>query len=506
MAGINTTSGGLNTTGGSQGGGGGQSEGGAVKYNRAQQLSAAEKLQARTNILAAIKEGEEPNLVAGDIIPKNTEPFVVNGLYNIRTAGGDNDLKSGPSLFQVIRGYFDENCNPFYADTYVSTGQNLVDPDQYLTINDHKGFYFPIAQGKWGSYGTTQENNGYVVVADTQYNVYFKATKPTAGRYGTELVPVTYNGKNYYVTTGHGWLTILMPNDTVPACHVAWSNGKDSEAGVFRNHTKDIETCMRWFHKWGMGGAYDANSAEFDEINLTLRRCYRRWGSVKLATPQWTMTEEQSGEGEQETTNYIFTATIAAMKENSLWRTKYQGVEVDGNTLTVRSTTIDSVEDLLEDFGSLDFFYVKAVPDETTFAQLGVDLDDDSMANDYGLQYFLNAGEIAEVPAYVTEAFAQSGKDPLYNNVAYSKMLAEVVATAFGLMNRRMLALERKKDLVCENLVVKRRASIEGWREVDAAPSSSNAKGSKGDYFIASDYIYICVATNTWKRAALSTF
>ena len=506
MAGINTTSGGLNTTGGSQGGGGGQSEGGAVKYTVAQQLSDAEKLRARQNILAAIKEGEEPLLTVGDIIPKNTEPFVVNGLYAIQTAGGDNDLKSGPSLLRVIRGYFDEDLNPFYADTFVSTGQNLVDPDQYLTINGHKGFYFPIAQGKWGSYGTTQENNGYVVIAETQYNVYFKATKPTAGSYGTELVPVTYDGRNYYVTTGPGWLTILMPSDTVPACHVAWSNGKDSEAGAFGNHTKDIETCVRWFHEWGMGGDNDANSAEFDEINLTLKRCYRRWDAVKLTAPQWTMTEEQSGDGEQETANYVFTATIAAMKANGLWRTKYQGVEVDGNTLTVRSTTIDSVEDLLQDFGDLDFFYVKATVDEITFAQLGVDLDEDSMANDYGLQYFLNAGEIASVPAYVTEVYAQSGKDPLFNNVTYSRILAEVLATSLGSIDRRLKALEGKKDIVCENLEVKRRASIEGWREVEEAPASADAKGAKGDYFVSSDYIYICVAANTWKRAALSTF
>ncbi len=506
MTGINTTSGGLNTTGGSQGGGGGQSEGGAVKYNRAQQLSGAEMLQARKNIMAAINDGEEPKLVAGDIIPKNTEPFVVNSLYRMQTAGGDNDLKSGPSLFQVIRGYFDENCKPFYADTFVSTGQNLVDPDQYLTINGHKGFYFPIAQGKWGSYGTTQENNGYVVISETQYNVYYKSTKPTAGSYGTELVPVTYNGKNYYVTTGPGWLTILMPNNTVPACHVAWSNGKDSEAGAFDNHTKDIETCVKWFHEWGMGGAHDANSAEFDEINLTLRRCYRRWDSTKLTALQWTMTEEQSGDVGQETTNYVFTATIAAMKYNGLWRTKYQGVEVEGNTLTVRSTTIDSVEDLLQDLNGLDFFYVKASVDEITFTQLGVDLDEISVANDYGLEYFLNAGEIADVPAYVTEAYAQSGKDPLYNNVNYSKILAEVLATVLGSLDRRLKAMNEKKDIVCENLEVKRRASIEGWREADEAPASADAKGAKGDYFVSSDYIYICVAANTWKRAALSTF
>lgn len=37
-------------------------------------------------------------------------------------------------------------------------------------------------------------------------------------------------------------------------------------------------------------------------------------------------------------------------------------------------------------------------------------------------------------------------------------------------------------------------------------PASSSAPGSKGDIAADSNYIYICTATNTWKRAAISTF
>ena len=34
----------------------------------------------------------------------------------------------------------------------------------------------------------------------------------------------------------------------------------------------------------------------------------------------------------------------------------------------------------------------------------------------------------------------------------------------------------------------------------------STEAGTKGDVKINGDYIYVCVATNTWKRAALSAF
>ncbi len=37
-------------------------------------------------------------------------------------------------------------------------------------------------------------------------------------------------------------------------------------------------------------------------------------------------------------------------------------------------------------------------------------------------------------------------------------------------------------------------------------PSSSSDAGYTGEVCIDSNYIYVCVATNTWKRASLGTF
>ena len=39
-----------------------------------------------------------------------------------------------------------------------------------------------------------------------------------------------------------------------------------------------------------------------------------------------------------------------------------------------------------------------------------------------------------------------------------------------------------------------------------AAPASATATGTAGDIRYDADYIYICVATDTWKRAAISTW
>jgi len=38
------------------------------------------------------------------------------------------------------------------------------------------------------------------------------------------------------------------------------------------------------------------------------------------------------------------------------------------------------------------------------------------------------------------------------------------------------------------------------------APASSSANGSVGEVRVTSTYVYVCTATNTWKRVALETF
>ena len=42
--------------------------------------------------------------------------------------------------------------------------------------------------------------------------------------------------------------------------------------------------------------------------------------------------------------------------------------------------------------------------------------------------------------------------------------------------------------------------------DTSQTPASSSASGTKGEIAYDTDYIYVCVATNTWKRVALSTF
>ena len=42
--------------------------------------------------------------------------------------------------------------------------------------------------------------------------------------------------------------------------------------------------------------------------------------------------------------------------------------------------------------------------------------------------------------------------------------------------------------------------------DLGTAPASASATGTKGQIVIDANYIYICVNTDTWKRAAISTW
>ena len=51
--------------------------------------------------------------------------------------------------------------------------------------------------------------------------------------------------------------------------------------------------------------------------------------------------------------------------------------------------------------------------------------------------------------------------------------------------------------------------NYEGWVNgsiTDSTPTDSSSAGSAGMIAFDTDYIYVCVDTDTWKRAALSTF
>lgn len=381
--------------------------------------------------------GTFPNLVAGDIIPKNTTPLPFTHKYAGQSTGGDADIQNGPAFLDSIKGTLKKVNGvlvPFLADTFVSTDMNQVNPANYLTIGGRKAYYFPVIPGAWGSYGTTEQNNGFKIIASsTPYAVNFSQTKPTTSAYGTSCTYHTYNSVKYYTPATMGWMVIIMPDDVVPACHLEWSGKYEDVAGTFNNTNKAIGTAMQAVHPWGLSGLIGADRSSFDELDFVLGKGYARNDRALLSSLAWSMTTYTDDQDtENPVTHHVFTATVSGMATNGLWDCIYDGLVVENTTITIDSTTITSTEALVASFTSDDLFYFEKAS-VTSSNISGASTLRANTVNDYGLNYFMYNNELVHVEAYVTEEFYQSGKDRIFNNIDYVEgEMSEVLAAALA--------------------------------------------------------------------------
>lgn len=377
-------------------------------------------------------------VMATDITPKSKSMTEITQKFFMQPTGGDADLiPYGASKLLDIKGNLDESLNPFIATDFVSTNMNLVDPLEFVTIVGKRAYIFPVAAGAWGAYGTTQENNGYIILGGDVDSVYFKASgKPTSTSFGEACPTHTENGKTYYLPPANGWLTIVCnDNVDVPACHIAWSNYNDDKAGTFDNTVKSINTDIQWIHAWGMAFLQGGGRSVYDEVDYRNGKRYRRTDRNAMPSMTW-VREVITTEGG---TTYVYTSTIATMAANGLWRSNYADLEFEGNTAIIRSSVITTVEDLLVALADKYVYFELA-----SVASSNTTTSPDSVACDFGLSYFMNGTELASVPAFVTEAFYQGGKDQLFNAVTYQKILAEVLAAAVCELDSRLTSIEDK--------------------------------------------------------------
>ena len=375
------------------------------------------------------------DVTAEDITPKSNTMQEFVEKFAAQTTGGDNDLKTGASALLNIKGNLDAQLNPFNADSFVSTAMNLVDAEQYITIVGKKSYIFPVVAGNWGAYGTTQENNGYIVIGGDIEGVYYSAVKPIATSYGSDCDYHDHDGKRYYLPSGQGWLTIVCNSDVVPACHIAWSNYNDTVAGVFGNTVKNIAADVQAIHAWGMALVQGNGKTVFDELDYANGKRYKRTDRAALASLTYTK-ETIEGEGGN---TYVYRSTISAMAANGAWACKVNSLEMESNTIVIRSSTISTVEDLQTSLaGEYIYYELASVVSSNTSTTTTM------QANDFGLTYFMLSGELVTVAAYVTEGFYQGGKDQLFNAVTYQKILAEVLAAAVCQLDSRLLAIEQQ--------------------------------------------------------------
>jgi len=72
-----------------------------------------------------------------------------------------------------------------------------------------------------------------------------------------------------------------------------------------------------------------------------------------------------------------------------------------------------------------------------------------------------------------------------------------------------VMNLDQNRDVnVSNNLIVTGQSEAQSFKlsALNTAPASASDTGTLGEIRIVNGFIYVCVATDTWQRAALSTF
>lgn len=385
------------------------------------------------------------------IIPgENDTMQTVVSKYIVQSTGGNTDILTGDAKLLKIKGSLDERMNPFLADTFVSTSMNLVDPEQYVEIDGHKAFYFFVDKGVIGTPGTTQENNGYIILNGNVSGVYYKRSKPTAASYGTACGYTTVEGHNQYTPSDIGWLTIVTNDNVAPACHLVWSGRHNDEAGVFGNFTKQLLAAIQSVHSYGLTGLVGPYDSSYDELDLEALKGYGRNNMVLLADLSWTKSTVvvQGHETNQ------FVAQISGMKTEGLYKTTYNPegatVSVVGPTVTITSDNITTVEALLESLGLNKICYQKATTSVVNLSNITPDF----RANDMGLCAFLYNGDLATVPAVVEESYYLGVSDQILNAVAEISIISRIMAEALCSLRADVDAIDvdNAGDIRCKSV------------------------------------------------------
>lgn len=362
----------------------------AVSYGRRQNLNETHKGLARENIGAAKAVGEEPELIAGDIISLN-DPVTVQDKFNIRTTAGVEsiDSKKDALLLQIIGGCGDTEAKAFKIHSLKWNGANALNPaawesgktNGYITgavssghiiAGSNKLCIIRCPKCEVGEYGTAEKNNGYLLTDNDNNNlkagegviigVWYSPELPAVG---TEVTAVTE-----HVFTGHpetfyipeeGYLIVEVSdaaNIAQLSAHLAWSKDYNVFAAyvepdelvvavpaltsVFETQTINGKTCivLRRIEQ-GKGGIFD-----YVIIYPEGGGNYERNLVGKLLTElSWTEEEitAESIEGEEEVTRgYRYSAvlpstgTYAAMLDG-FFRSDVEGMTLKGYVLSLET-------------------------------------------------------------------------------------------------------------------------------------------------------------------------
>lgn len=296
----------------------------------------------------------------------------------METTGGEDDVKDGVGFVRSIKGT--ESGITSNGAKIISLGFNLIQPGNGTT------FTFKCVRGEWGTYGTSDKNNGYLFTNSDGDILIPVSVKQN----GAEVPTHTDHNNTYYLPPLDGQCTVVFGTaQTNPCAHLCWSNGRDLKDNYepYSASQIDLSTAIAT-----IGGTLRRVGYALDEINLETKQSIRRVGRRQLSALLWTMEAGPIPE-EGESIN-IFRANVAGgisttdiIKNGGAYVIKGTSglvFSLDRTSILCESS-ISSISDFITAIGDDAIEYELAEP-----VVVANTLNDEIIISDYGITIFEN--------------------------------------------------------------------------------------------------------------------
>ena len=193
----------------------------------------------------------------------------------METTGGDSDVKDGIGFVRTVNGTEDGITSD--GAKIISLGFNLIPSGSGTT------FTFKCVRGEWGTYGTSDKNNGYLFTNSDGDILIPVSVKQN----GVDVPTQTDHDNTYYLPPLDGSCTVTFSAlQTNPCAHLCWSNSRDLKDNYepYNESQIDLSAAIT-----SIGGTLRRVGYAFDEINLETKQSIRRIGYRLLNALSWIM-------------------------------------------------------------------------------------------------------------------------------------------------------------------------------------------------------------------------
>lgn len=308
----------------------------------------------------------QENLENGVVVPAlagnleswadNNVPVENNFDTTVRTTAGDDPINSDDGgVVKSIVPITDFKCTGLLA---TAENQLRLKTNGGGAVAVGAGWYFPVPKLTLGTFGTTDENNGLLLVDNTGANiqnatVYFKALAngvPTSVTDGTQLTPqtVTYGDKTYkvYTTSGPGYIIVSGITYANTCARIAWEDWYDkfvsptdpNDVGGSINLAPLFAAAPNGTGKFLVcGNAYTYG----ERISATQWKITDPIG--RIVSPSWTDTPDEVEEGETQTYTHTLIISDVAAGSTVMIEGSSQALSLNETTVSYTDTNATAI-------------------------------------------------------------------------------------------------------------------------------------------------------------------